>query len=144
MAVSLMSESWPELHISTLDYDRLEQLLSRLPLQHPSRQLLQQELDRANLLEPAEMPFDVVTMNSTVRLLLEASGEERQFTLCYPKDLAQQTSAEAVSVLAPVGMALLGLRQGERILWPMPDQSQQWIRVLEILYQPERSGAYHR
>ena len=43
MAVSLMSESWPELHISTLDYDRLEQLLSRLPLQHPSRQLLQQE-----------------------------------------------------------------------------------------------------
>ena len=50
MTESLMSESWPELHISTLDYDRLEPLISSLPLSHPSRQLLQQELDRASLL----------------------------------------------------------------------------------------------
>lgn len=144
MTESLLSEPKPELHISTLDYDRLEALLTGLPLTHASRQLLQQELDRANLLEPTQMPFDVVTMNSTVRLLLEERQEERQFTLCYPKDLATQTPAEAVSVLAPVGMALLGLRQGDRIRWPMPDQSQQWIQVLDILYQPERSGAYHR
>src|SRR3546814_8305637 len=63
------------------------------------------------------MPGDVISMNSTARFLDENSGEERELTLVYPRDATGEPGR--VSILAPVGSALLGLRVGQSIDWPM-------------------------
>ena len=83
---------------------------------------------------------DVVSMNSTVRFSF-ADGKSSCLTLVYPKDAAQ---SGAISILAPVGSALLGLRVGDSINWPLPGGDMSTITVDEVLYQPEREGAYHR
>ena len=132
----------PKIVLSSLDLDRLDQLLSRLPATDPARVQLEQELDRGAVVEPAAMPANVVTMNSTVRLRLLKTGEEPCLTLVYPKDL--DASGDKVSVLAPVGSALLGLSEGDQIHWPMPDGEIQPIQVLQLVYQPERAGQLHR
>ncbi|WP_346015655.1 nucleoside diphosphate kinase regulator [Rheinheimera sp. 1928-s] len=142
MNQTLPDPALPELLLSSLDLDRLDALLSRLPPTDPARLGLEQELERGAVVEPEEMPKDVVTMNSTVRLRLLKTGEEPCLTLVYPKDL--DAAGDKVSVLAPVGSALLGLREGDEIHWPMPDGDIQPIQVLQLLYQPERAGQLHR
>lgn len=132
----------PQIVLSSLDLDRLDQLLSRLPATDPARLQLEQELERGAVVEPAAMPANVVTMNSTVRLRLLKTGEEPCLTLVYPKDL--DATGDKVSVLAPVGSALLGLSEGDQIQWPMPDGEIQPIQVLQLVYQPERAGQLHR
>lgn len=132
----------PKIVLSSLDLDRLDQLLSRLPATDPARLQLEQELERGAVVEPAAMPANVVTMNSTVRLRLLKTGEESCLTLVYPKDL--DAAGDKVSVLAPVGSALLGLSEGDQIHWPMPDGEIQPIQVLQLVYQPERAGQLHR
>ncbi len=139
---ALPEPALPNIVLSSLDLDRLDQLLSRLPATDPARLQLEQELDRGAVVEPAAMPANVVTMNSTVRLRLLKTGEEPCLTLVYPKDL--DASGDKVSVLAPVGSALLGLSEGDQIHWPMPDGEIQPIQVLQLVYQPERSGQLHR
>lgn len=139
---SFTEQVLPDLVVSSLDLDRLDQLLSRLPVTDPARRQLEQELERAAVLDPAAMPANVVTMNSTVRLRLLKTGEQPCLTLVYPKDL--DASGDKVSVLAPVGSALLGLSEGAQIHWPMPDGEIQPIQVLQLVYQPERSGQLHR
>lgn len=138
----LPEQQLPQIVLSSLDLDRLDQLLSRLPATDPARLQLEQELERGAVVEPAAMPANVVTMNSTVRLRLLKTGEEPCLTLVYPKDL--DAAGNKVSVLAPVGSALLGLSEGDEIHWPMPDGDIQPIQVLQLLYQPERAGQLHR
>ncbi len=137
-----IEQALPDLVLSSLDLDRLDQLLSLLPATDPARLLLEQELDRGTVVEPAAMPQDVVTMNSKVKIRLPKTGDESCLTLVYPKDL--DASGEKVSVLAPVGSALLGLREGDQIHWPMPSGDIQPIQVLQLVYQPERAGQLHR
>jgi regulator of nucleoside diphosphate kinase len=103
---------------------------------------LQAELDRADVREPKDMPPDVVTMNSTVRFQLQDSGESFVQTLVYPKDV--DGSGERISILAPVGSALLGLKVGDTIEWPGPGGKPIAVRIVEIVYQPERAGELHR
>ena len=138
----LPEQQLPQIVLSSLDLDRLDQLLSRLPATDPARLQLEQELERGTVVEPAAMPADVVTMNSTVRLRLLKTGDESCLTLVYPKDL--DAAGDKVSVLAPVGSALLGLSEGDEIHWPMPDGEIQPIQVLQLVYQPERAGQLHR
>ena len=142
MNQTLAEPALPQIVLSSLDLDRLDQLLSRLPATDPARLQLEQELDRGAVVEPAAMPANVVTMNSTVRLRLLKTGEEPCLTLVYPKDL--DASGDKVSVLAPVGSALLGLSEGDQIHWAMPDGEIQPIQVLQLVYQPERAGQLHR
>jgi len=142
MNQTLAEQALPKIVLSSLDLDRLDQLLSRLPATDPARLQLEQELDRGAVVEPAAMPANIVTMNSTVRLRLLKTGEEPCLTLVYPKDL--DASGDKVSVLAPVGSALLGLSEGDQIHWPMPDGEIQPIQVLQLVYQPERAGQLHR
>lgn len=137
-----MNKALPEIVLSSLDFDRLDQLLSGLAATDPMRLQLEKELERGTVVEPSAMPVDVVTMNSTVRIRLVKTGEEPCLTLVYPKDL--DASKDKVSVLAPVGAALLGLTEGDQIDWPMPDGDIQQIQVLQLLYQPERAGQLHR
>ena len=84
----------------------------------------------------------MVTMNSTVRFEVEGSSDSFELTLVYPKDA--DASGKTISVLSPVGSALLGLSQGDEIEWPKPGGGLIKVRVKEVVYQPERAGQLHR
>ena len=125
----------PEITVSTADLDRLEGLLGELRAGAPEiADGLRSELDRARIVEPDEVPKDVVTMNSTVRFADEESGKEFERTLCYPGEATG--GADKVSILAPLGSALLGLSVGQRIDWPVPGGRTAHIRILEVVSQP--------
>lgn len=129
----------PPLTLSSLDVTRLERLMDLLHDSHADELIeLTDELERGEVVEPAQIPVDVVTMNSRVRFTVTGSAGVRERTLCYPKDA--DGSVENVSVFAPVGSALLGLRVGQEIDWPFPDGQIRTIRVEELVYQPERAG----
>jgi regulator of nucleoside diphosphate kinase len=133
----------PKLVISSLDAERLEKLMDSLPSSgFPGKRELEAELARAEVVEPRDVPPTVVTMNSTVRFKVESSSEEFCLTLVYPKDL--DATGEKISILAPVGSALLGLSQGDEIEWPKPGGGVLRVLIEEVVYQPERSGKYHR
>jgi regulator of nucleoside diphosphate kinase len=128
--------------VSRIDMDRIEALLERLPAAEADKlQALRAELDRADVVEPADMPPHIVTMNSTVVFEDEANGEKLTLTLVYPTGAGEPGT---VSILAPVGSALLGLARGQQIDWPMPDGRKRRLKVLEITYQPEAAGDLHR
>ena len=101
----------PPLVLSRLDCDRLEALLDKPAQAGPAFDALRDEIARAEVREPRDMPGDAITMNSTARFVDETSGQEREMTLVYPHD-ADGTPGK-VSILAPVGSALLGLRTGQ-------------------------------
>ncbi|WP_219012500.1 nucleoside diphosphate kinase regulator [Shewanella algae] len=133
----------PNIVISEVDLERLESLLDSLPANaFPGHQALEAELERAEIRPSKEMPDNVVTMNSEVRFRMSSSNEEFTLRLVYPKDA--DGSAGKISILAPVGGALLGLAQGDEIEWPGPGGGTVKVRIEEIIYQPERSGDFHR
>ena len=133
----------PKVLISSVDADRLERLIDSLPDgSFPGKEDLEAELERAEVVDPKEVPPTVVTMNSTVRFGVESTAEEFCLTLVYPKDV--DASGETISILAPVGSALLGLSQGDEIEWPKPGGGVLRVRIKEVTYQPERAGEYHR
>ncbi|EEY45242.1 regulator of nucleoside diphosphate kinase [Vibrio mimicus VM223] len=127
--------------VSTLDMDRISQLMDNLATLSPELEKLEEELDRATVLEPEEMPENVVTMNSTVRFKFSGSDEVMEKTLVYPNDV--KSSAD-VSIFAPVGSALLGLAVGQQLAWPMPGGALKTLEIIDIVYQPERAGEFHR
>lgn len=90
------------------------------------------ELDRAIVADPGSLAPDVVTIGS--RVTFERSGARREVEVVYPT--AADASAGRVSVLAPIGAALIGQRRGDEIEWPMPDGRVARIRVLAVA-QPE-------
>jgi regulator of nucleoside diphosphate kinase len=133
----------PRIIMTSQDMDRLEALLESLPGDaFPGKEALQAELERAEVVEPQNIPPTVVTMNSTVRFTIADTGKDFRLTLVYPKDI--DGSADRISVLAPVGSALLGLSVGDELEWPRPGGGIMHVRVDEIVYQPERAGEFHR
>jgi regulator of nucleoside diphosphate kinase len=132
----------PTIVISSLDMERLEALVETLPaFQARAQEALLAELARAEIVDPQEMPADVVTMNSRVRFVLD-DAEEREMVLVYPKDM--DGSPDKLSILTPIGNALLGVRAGDGITWARPDGTPCIVTVRDIVYQPERAGALHR
>ncbi|GGD09568.1 nucleoside diphosphate kinase regulator [Franconibacter pulveris 1160] len=135
--------SRPAIIINELDAERLDMLLEKPAFAGlPVAQALNEELDRAQICRPQALPADVVSMNSQVKFRDLTSGEVYLRTLAYPAQVTDSTSQ--LSVMAPVGAALLGLRVGDAIRWPLPDGSETHLEVLELLYQPEAAGEYHR
>lgn len=133
----------PSIVISDVDLERLERLLAPLSAQKMAGiEELEQELDRADVVSSREIPTDVVTMNSRVRFREVTSGREFELTLVYPRDAGSEEPV--VSILAPVGSALLGLAEGEEMEWPRPGGGSLRVRIEEVVYQPERAGEYHR
>jgi len=133
----------PQLILSSLDVDRLEALLEAMPASaFPGKADLEAEIARADIVEPTDIPPDVVTMNSTVNFDIAESGKQFQLTLVYPKDLDDTSSK--ISVFAPVGSALLGLSIGNELAWPSVGGKTMTVRVTGISYQPERAGDLHR
>jgi regulator of nucleoside diphosphate kinase len=132
----------PPIVISRLDLERIEALLERMPpAQATQYEALRAELDRAEVVEPAAVPANLVTMNSVVTFKDEGTSDELTVSLVYPSGAG---APGTVSILAPVGSALLGLTVGQQIDWPTPDGRQRHLRVLDIDYQPEAAGDLHR
>ncbi|KPD04487.1 nucleoside diphosphate kinase regulator [Moellerella wisconsensis] len=133
----------PAIIINDLDAERLDRLLEQpAHADSPVADALNEELDRAEIVTPQEIPADVVTMNSTIRFQDLISNEERTRTLVYPASLKDST--EQLSVMAPMGAALLGLRVNDEISWELPNGVKTRVKVLEIIYQPEAAGELHR
>ena len=129
----------PRLIMSVRDARRLEALVASPRAEgSATAELLEREIARADIREPQDVPADVVTMNSQVVCVDETAGVEHSLRLVYPEmaDVARQS----VSVLAPVGAALLGLGIGQSIDWPMPGGRTSRLRVERVLYQPEAAG----
>jgi regulator of nucleoside diphosphate kinase len=103
---------------------------------------LADELEYAKVVPATGVPPDVVTMNSRVRFEDMTSGETREITIVFPRDA--DASHGRVSVLAPVGTALLGLAEGDAISWPFPDGRSRRLRVVEIMFQPEANDVLAR
>lgn len=136
------SHPQPPITVSTLDLERIEQLLDTPAFKNlPGVSALQNELNRANLVEPAEVPPTLVTMNSKVRFIDEITNNEFTLTLVYP---GQNQVPDAVSIFAPVGSALLGLSVGQSITWQVPGGRDLSLSILEVTYQPEASGDMFR
>ena len=135
----------PPLLLSRLDVERIEELLDQPQFRSLNTDALRGELERADVVEPAKVPADVITMTSTARVRVEdpeLGAHEHELTLVYPRDA--DGSAHKVSILAPVGSALLGLRVGDAIDWPMPGGRSARLHLLAIRYQPEAAGELHR
>ncbi len=101
---------------------------------------LERELDMAETVAPADVPGDVITMRSKVRLKDMDTGEEMVYTLVFPSEA--DFGEGKISVLAPVGTAMLGYRVGSRIEWQVPSGLRR-LKVEEMLYQPEAAGDYN-
>src|SRR5687768_11778141 len=110
-------------HIVIADSDarRLRNLLAARALSaHDQAHLeeLRAELERALVLAPEKVPADVVTMNAQVEVLDMSSGSRRQVVLVFPTEA--DVASQRISVLAPLGTALLGYREGDEFEWVMP------------------------
>ena len=135
-----------DIFITEFDLSRLTELLevgltfrgSKTKSQHLD--VLKDELDWAHIVLPKDIPPDVVTMNSRVRLSDMNKGDDLVYTLVFPRDA---NAAEGkISILAPVGTAILGFRVGDIIEWQVPAGIRK-LKIEEILYQPEAAGDYH-
>lgn len=133
-----------EIYITKFDMDRLVELIEGLRLSPKANQehldLLEKELYRAVLVEPQDIPRDVVTMNSQVSITDTESGEQMVYTLVFPS--RANIADNKLSIMAPLGMALLGYRKGDIVKWTVPSGVKK-LRVDDIIYQPEAAGDYH-
>jgi regulator of nucleoside diphosphate kinase len=127
----------PSIYLTQVDLDRLLDLLEAYAAGSGGRRYdkLENELARAVVVSHGQIPKDVVTMNSRVEFEDEATGERHEFTLVYPGNA--DISKGSISILAPVGSALLGLSAGQSIDWDLPNGQKRRYRVISVPYQPE-------
>ncbi len=132
-----------KIFVTQFDKDRLEELIEVAEsFGHDKRRHLEGllgELERAQIVPSQNVPSKVVTMNSRVLLRDIDTFEEMIFTLVFPKDADIQSGL--ISVLAPVGTAILGYREGDVVEWPVPSGVKR-ISIEKILYQPEAQGDF--
>lgn len=127
----------PNIVITALDLERLERVMAAYASDQTEQ--LDAELARARVVEPTDVPEDVVTMNSDVIYQDVATGAQRSVRVVYPEEADVERGR--ISVLAPLGHALLGLRVGQEIEWRMP-RGMRHLRIVAVPYQPEASGDY--
>jgi regulator of nucleoside diphosphate kinase len=131
------------IHITEPDYRRLSGLIEitrdRNGVDKEYVNKLEAELDRAEIVDPKDIPMDVITMRSRVRLKDLVSGEANTYSLVFPTEA--NFSEGKISILAPIGTAILGYRKGDTIEWPVPSGVRR-LKVEQVLYQPEAAGDY--
>ena len=129
--------------ITDLDHVRIFNLLRRPGTAGQSlaqAEALAELIDAADQVPPQQIAGDIVTMYSKLRVSDADGANERRLTLCYPADA--DVAQGMISVLSPLGTALLGLRVGELARWRGIDGKPAELRLLAIEYQPEASGDY--
>jgi regulator of nucleoside diphosphate kinase len=129
-----------EIYITRRDIQRLRSIIEIYNGNDaPYVERLEEELDRAKIVDSRDIPSDVVTMNSIVRIKDMDSGDEKTLILVFPGK--KDATEKAVSMLAPIGTALIGYREGDSIEWEVPAGKKR-LQITEIIYQPERLGNY--
>lgn len=129
--------------LTEFDFERLSAIIKTANPKNRNKihlQELAEELLQGEVVSPTEIPKDVITMNSQVRLKDLDSGEEVIYWLVFPH--AADINHQKISILAPIGTALIGYRVGDIIEWNVPAGLKR-LKVEEILYQPEAAGDYH-
>jgi regulator of nucleoside diphosphate kinase len=130
--------------ITEFDFERLERLVDRLRTRDnllTVADALEGELDRAEIVDPRAVPPDVVTMNSEATVRDLGTGDVEQLRVVFPASAAPRKGA--ISVLAPLGLALLGAHAGDEVTWDVPGGTRR-LRVERVTYQPEAAGRYDR
>jgi regulator of nucleoside diphosphate kinase len=137
-------KSKENLVISSFDKHRLMKILlspeTSLSELREELEDLTREIERGSEVRPQEMPADVVTMNSRVRVTDVESETTQEYTIVFPGDADYEKGR--ISILAPLGTALLGYRVGNVVNWHVPRGVRQ-LRIEEIVYQPEAAGDFH-
>jgi regulator of nucleoside diphosphate kinase len=130
--------------LTAQDYNRLKHLLADLTRQSRGMQAgvetLEDILDLARIVQPEKVPGNVVTMNSRVLFEDVTTRENGTVTVVYPTDA--DASSGRISVLSPVGAALLGEAEGAELELPLPHGQTRRIRINSVLYQPEAEGDF--
>ena len=133
------------IHVTSQDKQRLEDLLAEVEVSNPRKQgdlkALVEELHRAVIVEPKDVPRDVITMNSRAEIRDLESGETVAFTLVFPAEA--NIEEEKISILAPIGAGMLGYRVGDKFEWKVPEGIRR-MKVTKIHYQPEAAGDFDR
>jgi len=132
------------IYITGSDKKRLKQLIRDARAFGSEHEIylekLEGELNRGKVVKSKEIPKDVITMNSKVRLKDLDTREEMIYSLVFPN--SADPDQNKISILAPIGTALLGYKVGDVIEWKVPAGLRK-LKVLEVLYQPEAAGDYH-
>ncbi|WP_413289175.1 nucleoside diphosphate kinase regulator [Bdellovibrio sp. HCB337] len=115
--------------ITQSDFQKISLLIK--DLESPTAILLEEELGRAAVVPDEQAPADYVSMNSRVRFMDLGMNKESEVTLVYPHEA--NLTEHKISILAPMGAALIGLRVGQKIHWPFPNGKAREIQVLSVL-----------
>ena len=130
----------PDIFVTTLDAARLSRVLKTFhqSFYGPITGFLASELSRAIIVEPKDVPRQVVTMGTRARFKLNRSAEADDGTLVFPG--FEEGLLGRISVLSPDGSALIGMREGETMVWNGLDGRKNSLTVLKVVYQPEVNG----
>jgi regulator of nucleoside diphosphate kinase len=127
--------------ISKLDYSRLNSMILNLLSNRDSNLIdlnrLNMEIKQAKVIEPEKIKPDCVTMNSVIQVKFSQSGISKTLRLTYPKDASLKDGN--ISVLSPLGCALLGYKKGEAVSFKAPGGTQTVV-IDNVIYQPEANG----
>ncbi|ENO8809647.1 nucleoside diphosphate kinase regulator [Photobacterium damselae] len=126
-----MAENRPQIMLSVKDANRLEALLESLSDDVVTKKGLEEELDRAVIVDGEMLPNEVVTMNSMVQFKISSSEEVFCLKLVFPKDMDEK--GKTISILSPVGSALLGLAINDEIEWPAPNSKLIKVKILDVI-----------
>lgn len=137
------SKKTANIYVTEPDYNRLSALIEKtregngVDREYLNR--LEAELDRAEIVNPTEIPANVITMRSMVRLKDLVTGDENTYSLVFPTEA--DFSQGKISILAPIGTAILGYQRGDTIEWTVPSGLRR-LKVDEVIYQPEAAGHF--
>lgn len=130
--------------LSRLDYTRIIKCIndakSLRTINADEADMLMDELNSAMIVEPQEIPVDVVTMNSVVKISFMNTNKQVQFRIVYPDQA--NIKENKISIFSPVATALIGYKVSDEIDWLVPSGMTR-IKIDEIIYQPEAAGDYN-
>ena len=124
--------------ITQFDYDRLIKLLNKSKPHDEYDKSLLAELEKSEIVEPKDVPPDVITLNSQIRFIDEY-GDGWEYWLVFPEDV--DLPNQKISILSPIGCALIGYGKGDTVTIPTPKGRRQ-LTIDEIIHQPEREGNF--
>src|SRR5688500_224781 len=128
------------IYITQADMKRLRSLMESMKSSREDIKTLAAELDQARVVPPSDIPPDVVTMNSRAQVRDLEDNEVMTYTLAFP--MKANVDEGLISVLAPIGTAMLGHQVGDEFEWHVPAGPIR-LRVESVLYQPEAAGHYN-
>lgn len=131
MRATRAARTRPQIHMIDTEAERLSELALGVEAAMPQvSELLLRETNRAKLHRAGAIPAGVVTMGAEVEFRDETSGRTRSVILAYPQDA--DIAAGRISILTPVGAGLIGLAEGQRILWPDRDGREHELTILQV------------